>query len=142
MTSLLKPASIMANPQCNRATPLTEEDLAQPGEDLTAWRALTLTKDYRDYHRLLNIDRMLTDLTPVVELIADADLATEVRMWLGIQPELNPVPTLSCSTPGRPVNPSQLTDHQGLTEIGASTSPAAGSVRSRDLGDRPLSRRA
>jgi hypothetical protein len=91
-----------------RATPLTEEDLVQPGEGMAAWQALAQTEDYRDYHRLLNIDRMLTDLTPLVDLIADGDLAAEVRAWLSVQPDLDPVPTVVALRPGETtVDPSQ-----------------------------------
>jgi hypothetical protein len=37
---------------------------------------------------------MLTDITPLVDLIADGDLAAEVRAWLRVQPDLDPVPTV------------------------------------------------
>ncbi|GIF63464.1 hypothetical protein Ais01nite_14990 [Asanoa ishikariensis] len=76
-----------------RAKPLTEDDLYQPGQDPAIFEALTQTDDYRDYHRLFDFDRMLTCLAPFVDLIADPDLAGELRRWLAVQPDLDPVPT-------------------------------------------------
>ncbi|MET8203086.1 hypothetical protein [Micromonospora taraxaci] len=74
-----------------RAIPLTEEDFIQPGEDWQArWEALTVTDDYQDYHRLLAIERILTDLAPLVEHMTDACLVADVRAWLRVLPELDP----------------------------------------------------
>ncbi|MGA4728477.1 hypothetical protein ACWEOS_24625 [Micromonospora taraxaci] len=74
-----------------RAIPLTEEDFVQPGEDWQArWEALTVTDDYQDYHRLLAIERILTDLAPLVEHMTDACLVADVRAWLRVLPELDP----------------------------------------------------
>jgi hypothetical protein len=53
------------------------------------------TADYHDYHQLLNIDRMLTDLTPLIDLITDADLAYQLRTRLHVQAELDPLPTIA-----------------------------------------------
>ncbi|MEV4765331.1 hypothetical protein AB0J89_22205 [Micromonospora chokoriensis] len=74
-----------------RATPLTEDDFVQPGEDWQArWEALTVTDDYQDYHRLLTIERILTDLAPLVEHMTDAHLVADVRAWLRVLTELDP----------------------------------------------------
>jgi len=45
---------------------------------------------------------MLTDLTPLVDLITDADLATNLRTWLKAQADLNPAPTAVTHTPPNP----------------------------------------
>jgi hypothetical protein len=87
-----------------RAVPISADDFYQPGEGLARWQALTQTEDYRDYHQLLDIDRMLTDLTPLLDRIIDADLATDLRTWLRAQPDLDPVPTTityTASSPGQ-----------------------------------------
>jgi hypothetical protein len=90
-----------------RAKPLTEDDLYQPGEGWAIFQALAQTDDYRDYHRLLNIDRMLTHLTRFIDLIADPDLASELRAWLAVRSDLDPVSTV-IMLPGRPTtDPSQ-----------------------------------
>ncbi|WUR56820.1 hypothetical protein OHS32_16595 [Micromonospora chokoriensis] len=74
-----------------RATPLTEDNFVQPGEDWQArWEALTVTDDYQDYHRLLTIERILTDLAPLVEHMTDAHLVADVRAWLRVLTELDP----------------------------------------------------
>ncbi|MEU7655722.1 hypothetical protein AB0C42_33900 [Micromonospora taraxaci] len=74
-----------------RATPLTEDDFVQPGEDWRArWQALTVTDDYQDYHRLLAIERILTDLAPLVRHMTDAHLVADVRAWLRVLTELDP----------------------------------------------------
>ncbi|MEV1012780.1 hypothetical protein AB0I89_20310 [Micromonospora sp. NPDC049801] len=76
-----------------RAIPLTEDDFVQPGEDwLARWQALTVTDDYQDYHRLLNIERILTDLAPLVDHMTDAHLVADVQAWLQVLPDLAPVP--------------------------------------------------
>ena len=91
-----------------RARPLSAEDFAQPGEELAGWLALALTEDYRDYHQLLNIDRMLTDLAPLLGLITDADLASGLRAWLETQADLDPVPTtIKPDITHTPPNPNQ-----------------------------------
>nr|WTA68155.1 hypothetical protein OHB51_02985 [Micromonospora sp. NBC_00855] len=91
-----------------RATPLTEEDFVQPGEDWQArWEALAVTDDYQDYHRLLNINRVLTDLVPLVDHMTDAHLVTDVQAWLQVLTELDPVPeviTPSDRTPEEPLD--------------------------------------
>lgn len=90
----MTPQQAMSRAAGLRASPIDEVDLP-PGQhiDLAAWRTLTATPEYRDYHRLLNIDRMLTVLVPLVCLIVNADLAAELRLWLEIQPDLAPFPT-------------------------------------------------
>ncbi len=86
-----------------RAVALTEQDLVQPGEDwLPAWRALTSTDDYRDYHHLIDIDQVLTDLTPHLALLSDTELAAELRGWLDIQPDLNPYAAMITADPDQP----------------------------------------
>ncbi|MET8091238.1 hypothetical protein [Micromonospora sp. NPDC005220] len=75
-----------------RASRLSEDDFVQPGEGPARWRALSRTAEYQDYHRLLNIDRMLTNLAPLVDHMTDAGLVDEVQAWLRMLPELDPVP--------------------------------------------------
>ncbi|GAA4369427.1 hypothetical protein GCM10023088_19630 [Actinomadura verrucosospora] len=73
-----------------RSIPLTEDDFARPGEDIGAMlRALAQTDEYRDTHRLIDMQRALTGLAPIVGLIADTGLAAEVRAWLGVVPDLD-----------------------------------------------------
>ncbi|MEV4255115.1 hypothetical protein AB0J52_18325 [Spirillospora sp. NPDC049652] len=76
-----------------RAIPITEDDFVKPGEDITErLRAISQTDDYRDYHRLLDIARMLADLTPIIDLIKDAELVARLQDWTAALPDLDPVP--------------------------------------------------
>ncbi|MEV4004567.1 hypothetical protein [Actinomadura sp. NPDC049753] len=73
-----------------RSIPVTEDDFARPGEDIGAMlRALAETDEYRDTHRLIDMQRALTGLAPIVGLIGDTGLAAEVRAWLGVVPDLD-----------------------------------------------------
>lgn len=66
-----------------------------------------MTDDYQDYHRLLNINRVLTDLVPLVDHMTDAHLVTDVQAWLQVLTELDPVPeviTPSDRTPEEPLD--------------------------------------
>jgi hypothetical protein len=88
----------LARADALRQIPLTEDDYVQPGEDVgSRLRELAQTDDYRDYHQLLGINRMLDDLRPLVELITDPDLAAEIRAWLEVQPQLDPVPEIDAA---------------------------------------------
>ncbi|MFG3559017.1 hypothetical protein ACGGAQ_32050 [Micromonospora sp. NPDC047557] len=90
-----------------RAIPLTEDDFVHPGEDWqTRWQALTVTADYQDYHRLLNIDRILTNLAPLVDYMTDAHLVADVQAWLQVLTELDPVPEV--------ITPSEQTPEESL----------------------------
>ncbi|WP_435209263.1 hypothetical protein [Micromonospora sp. bgisy143] len=94
-----------------RATPLTEDDFVQPGEDWQArWQALTVTDDYQDYHRLLNIERILTDLAPLVDYMTDARLVADVQAWLQVLAELDPAPEVTTPSEQTPKEPLDRTD--------------------------------
>jgi hypothetical protein len=83
-----------------RAKPITDDDYAKPGENVTeSFRLLSGTDDYQDYHRLLDIQRMLNDLKPVMRLITDTNLSAELAAWLNILPELDPFPVDAADTP-------------------------------------------
>ena len=83
-----------------RSKPISDEHYVQPGEDFTErLRLLSLTDDYKDYHRLLGIQRMLDVLNSIMHLITDPDLATDLAAWLEILPELDPVPVATAGSP-------------------------------------------
>ena len=87
-----------------RSKPISDDDYVQPGEDFAErLRLLSLTDDYKDYHRILGIHRMLDDLKPIGHLITDPELATDLAAWLEIMPELDPVPVDTAGSP--PIDP-------------------------------------
>jgi hypothetical protein len=93
-----------------RAKPVSADDYARPGEDVTELlQAIRATDDYKDYHRLLDIQRMLDDIGPITSLVTDADLAAELAGWLRIAAELDPVPTDATAAPAtrRPAEPER-----------------------------------
>lgn len=96
-----------------RSRPATDDDLVQPGENISeSLRLLSATSDYKDYHRLLCIQRMLNDLKPVTGFLTDTDLAADLGAWFKVLPELDPVP----------INPvDQLSSH---TNVSGSSAPA------------------
>jgi hypothetical protein len=53
---------------------------------------LRQTADYQDYHRLLNTQRMLTAIAPLISQATDEQLATEVSLWLAVERDLDPLP--------------------------------------------------
>ncbi|MEV0569863.1 hypothetical protein [Dactylosporangium sp. NPDC050588] len=79
-----------------RALPVTDDDFVQPGESAAEtsrrFEELRGTDDYRDHHRLVDIERMLGDLRPIVADITDAALAAEAAAWLDVLPELDLTP--------------------------------------------------
>jgi hypothetical protein len=94
-----------------RAKPVSDEDYVRPGEDVAELlRALRAIDDYKDYHRLLDIQRMLNDLGPITGLITDADIAAELAEWLRISAELDPVPTGAAAAPPteQPAEPERI----------------------------------
>jgi hypothetical protein len=94
-----------------RAKPVSAEDYVRPGEDVTELLpAIRATDDYKDYHRLLDIQQMLADIDPITGLVTDADLAAELAEWLRIAAELDPVPTDAAAAPAtrRPADPERI----------------------------------
>jgi hypothetical protein len=86
-----------------RSRPVTDDDFVQPGENVSeTLRLLSATDDYKDYHRLLGIQRMLNDLKPIAALLTDADLAAELEAWIQASPELDPVPIDPVDQPAAP----------------------------------------
>jgi hypothetical protein len=86
-----------------RSRPVSGDDYVRPGEDVAEMlRLLSRTDDYKDYHRLLGIERMLNDLRPIAGLLTEPDVAAELEEWLRVLPDLNPVP----SDPAAPKAPS------------------------------------
>jgi hypothetical protein len=79
-----------------RAKPATDADYSRPGEDPAEvrrrFRLLSVTDDYKDYHRLLSIQRMLGDLQRIRHLITDADVSAELAAWSNLVAELDPFP--------------------------------------------------
>jgi hypothetical protein len=94
-----------------RAKPIGDDDYARPGENVAeSLRLLSITDDYKDYHGLLGIQRMLNDLKPIVDLITNPDLAAELARWLNTLPELDPVPAEAAGSPAAtpPAEPSRI----------------------------------
>ncbi len=84
-----------------RDQPITDADYMRPGENVAeALQALRGTDDYQDYHRLLDIQRMLNDIEPLAGHVTDADLAAELAEWLRITAELDPVSSVVITRDG------------------------------------------
>ncbi|MFG2169136.1 hypothetical protein [Micromonospora chersina] len=69
-----------------------------------------MTDDYQNYHRLLNINRIPTDLTPLVDYMTDAHLVADVQAWLQVLTELDPVPKAITPSEQTPEEPLDRTD--------------------------------
>lgn len=96
-------AEAVARAEELRSRPVTDDDFVQPGENTTeTLRLLSATDDYKDYHRLLGIQRMLNNLKPITSLLTDTDLAAELEAWLQVLPELDPVPINLVDQPATP----------------------------------------
>ncbi|MFD0692033.1 hypothetical protein [Actinomadura fibrosa] len=75
-----------------RSITLTEDDFVRPGEDIAvSLRDLSGTDEYRSARELLDMERALTRIAPIVDLIVDAGLAAEVRAWRDVVPDLETV---------------------------------------------------
>lgn len=101
----MTPQQAMSRAAGLRASPTAQADLPSHNLDLSAWQTLTASPEHRDYHHLLDIGQMLTVLAPLVGLIVNADLAAELRLWLEIQSNLDPLPTDAdpfAAEPGQP----------------------------------------
>lgn len=81
---------------------------ARPGHDEpgASYRQIAATADHRDYHRLLGIQRILTELAAVADRIEDPGLAAGLAAWQAVRDGLTPyVSDPPASGPACPAGP-------------------------------------